>query len=125
MNKGSHSGFTLIEVLVALAILAFVLSSSLKIFSSNAQVVSVLEQKTMASFVAENILVRTFTSNDELTYANGTETQAGQDYEWERRVLFEEDGKSVQIRVTISSESSNDVYRLTGYKVIRWIKDSL
>ncbi|MFL2705814.1 MAG: type II secretion system minor pseudopilin GspI [Gammaproteobacteria bacterium] len=119
MNKGSHSGFTLIEVLVALAILAFVLSSSLKIFSSNAQVVSVLEQKTMASFVAENILVRTFTSNDELTYANGTETQAGQDYEWERRVLFEEDGKSAQIRVTISSESTNDVYRLTGYKVVR------
>ncbi|RZO97078.1 MAG: type II secretion system protein GspI [Gammaproteobacteria bacterium] len=119
LNKGSHSGFTLIEVLVALAILAFVLSSSLKIFSSNAQVVSVLEQKTMASFVAENILVRTFTSNDELTYANGTETQAGQDYEWERRVLFEEDGKSAQIRVTISSESTNDVYRLTGYKVVR------
>ena len=73
----------------------------------------------MASFVAENILVRTFTSNDELTYANGTETQAGQDYEWERRVLFEEDGKSAQIRVTISSESTNDVYRLTGYKVVR------
>ena len=94
MNKKNPAGFTLIEVLVALAILGFVLSASLKIFSSNAQVVSALEKKTLASFVAENVLVQTYTFKNELNYATGTEFQGGISYQWERKVLFEEDGKS-------------------------------
>ena len=67
LNKTKTKGFTLIEVLVALAILGFVLSASLKIFFSNSFVVATLEQKTLASFVAENILVQTFSFNNELT----------------------------------------------------------
>ena len=70
MNKKNPAGFTLIEVLVALAILGFVLSASLKIFSSNAQVVSALEKRTLASFVAENVLVQTYTFKNELMGAD-------------------------------------------------------
>ena len=88
MNKKNSAGFTLIEVLVALAILGFVLSASLKIFSSNAQVVSALEKKTLASFVAENVLVQTFSFEDELNYATGIEFQGGFEYQWERKVLL-------------------------------------
>ena len=57
MNKKNSAGFTLIEVLVALAILGFVLSASLKIFSSNAQVVSALEKRTLASGKEETIVI--------------------------------------------------------------------
>ena len=84
MNNNHSSGFTLIEVLVALAILRFALSAALKIFSSNALAVSLLEQRTMASFVAENILVQTFSFEDELNYATGIEFQGGFEYQWER-----------------------------------------
>ena len=119
MIKLNSTGFTLIEVLVALAILGFVLSSALKIFSSNALVVVTLEQKTMASFVAENILVQTFSFNDELNYATGTQSQGGFLYQWERNVLFEQDGKSAQINITISSNGIEDIYQLTSYKVLQ------
>ena len=119
MNKLNSTGFTLIEVLVALAILGFVLSSALKIFSSNALVVVTLEQKTMASFVAENILVQTFSFNDELNYATGTQSQGGFIYQWERKVLFEQDGKSAQINIGISSNGIEDIYQLTSYKVLQ------
>ena len=59
LNKSTFSGFTLIEVLVALGILAFVMSSALKIFSSNAIVVNKLEEIAMSRFVADNGLVST------------------------------------------------------------------
>ena len=118
MNKIRTKGFTLIEVLIALAILGFVLSASLKIFSSNSFIVATLEQKTLASFVAENILVQTFTFNDELVYANGTQLQGGLTFEWERNIIFEEDGKSAQINIVISSEQIKDIYQLSSYKVI-------
>jgi len=119
LNKLNSTGFTLIEVLVALAILGFVLSSALKIFSSNALVVATLEQKTMASFVAENILIQTFSFNDELNYATGTQSQGGSIYQWERNVLFEQDGKSAQINIEISSKGIEDIYQLTSYKVLQ------
>jgi len=119
LNKLNRTGFTLIEVLVALAILGFVLSSALKIFSSNALVVATLEQKTMASFVAENILVQTFSFNDELNNATGTQSQGGFFYQWERNVLFEEDGKSAQINIAVSSNDIEDIYQLTSYKVLQ------
>ena len=100
------------------AILGFVLSSALKIFSSNALVVATLEQKTMASFVAENILVQTFSFNNELVYAKGTQSQGGLIFEWERNIIFEEDGKSAQINIIISSDQIKDIYQLSSYKVI-------
>ena len=118
MNRLNSTGFTLIEVLVALAILGFVLSSALKIFSSNALVVATLEQKTMASFVAENILVQAFSFNDELNYAAGTQSQGGFLFQWERNVLFEQDGKSAQINIAVSSNEVEDIYQLTSYKVL-------
>ena len=116
-----NKGFTLIEVLVALAILGFVLSASLKIFSSNSFIVATLEQKTLASFVAENILVQTFSFNNELVYAKGTQSQGGLTFEWERNIIFEEDGKSAQINIIISSDQIKDIYQLSSYKVINWL----
>tara|TARA_Y100001970_G_scaffold60169_1_gene76644 strand:- start:4337 stop:4696 length:360 start_codon:yes stop_codon:yes gene_type:complete len=118
LNKAKTKGFTLIEVLVALAILGFVLSASLKIFFSNSFAVATLEQKTLASFVAENILVQTFSFNNELVYAKGTQSQGGLTFEWERNIIFDEDGKSAQINIVISSEKIKDVYQLSSYKAI-------
>ena len=118
LNKTKTKGFTLIEVLVALAILGFVLSASLKIFFSNSFVVATLEQKTLASFVAENILVQTFSFNNELVYAKGTQSQGGLNFQWERNIIFDEDGKSAQINIVISSEKIKNVYQLSSYKVL-------
>lgn len=118
LNKSTFSGFTLIEVLVALGILAFVMSSALKIFSSNAIVVHKLEEIAMSRFVADNVLVSTVFFSDELSFGRGTESQGGAEYFWERNVTFGEEGKSAQINITISNSSGKELYTLHGYKVI-------
>ena len=118
MTKKKIAGFTLIEVLLALGILALVMSVSLKIFSSNAINVSKLEQKAMSRFVADNILSTTV-YEDELSFERGSDLQGGMEYFWERKVTFIEDGKSVQIDITVSSQQGLELYKLQGYKVLR------
>ena len=107
------------EVLVALAILGFVFSASLKIFSSNAITVSALQQKIMAQFVAENALVLTFVAKDELNYGFGNEQQGGLEYQWERIITFTEDGKSAQINISVSTTNGKPLYQLTGFKTVK------
>ncbi|MDM8569905.1 type II secretion system minor pseudopilin GspI [Thiotrichales bacterium HSG1] len=51
-----HKGFTLLEVLVALAILAIAMSAIIKVMSENAKNASYLRDKTLAHWVAMNIL---------------------------------------------------------------------
>ena len=118
MIKKKIAAFTLIEVLLALGILALVMSVSLKIFSSNAINVSKLEQKAMSRFVADNILSTTV-YEEELSFERGSDLQAGMEYFWERKVTFIEDGKSVQIDITVSSQQGLELYKLQGYKVLR------
>ena len=119
MIKKKIAGFTLIEVLLALGILALVMSVSLKIFSSNAINVSKLEQKAMSRFVADNILTTTVSEDEELSFERGSDLQGGMEYFWERKVTFIEDGKSVQIDITVSSQQGLELYKLQGYKVLR------
>ena len=118
MNKKKLYGFTLIEVLLSLAILAFVMSAALKVFSSNSLVVSQLEKKTMARFVADNVLVSTLMFDEELSYGTGAEVQAGYEYNWERSVTFDNQG-NVQINISISDQEGNSIYKLYGFKVVQ------
>ena len=54
--RQTFSGFTLIEVLVALAILAIALSAALRATNISTDTAITLRQKTLASFVANNLL---------------------------------------------------------------------
>ena len=117
LTNKSTKGFTLLEALIALGILAFVMSAAIKIFTSNAITVSKLEEKAMARFVADNILVSTFFSENELYYASGTRLQAGKEYSWERTITYGEDGRSTQINISVSDLSGNTIYNLYGFKV--------
>lgn len=51
-----YKGFTLLEVLVALAILAIALSAIIKVTAENAENASYLRDKTLAHWVAMNVL---------------------------------------------------------------------
>lgn len=58
LDKKTHAkGFTLIEVLIALVILAISLMAISKTVNSHIQGANYLEDKTIASWVAENTLV--------------------------------------------------------------------
>jgi general secretion pathway protein I len=63
--KNNHKGFTLLEVLVALAVFAVAAISLMKVSESQLRLSQTLEEKTFAHWVALNML---------------TEMQAGQDW---------------------------------------------
>ena len=117
MNDQNENGFTLLEVLISLGILAFVMSSALKLFSSNAMSVQKFEEKTMANFVAQNILVKSFLEDD-LVYKEGFSLQGNRKYQWKRAINILDDGKSAQIEVKVIDEENNTVYELLGFKVL-------
>lgn len=115
----NQRGFSLIEVIVAISILALSFSAALNIFSSNAQSVSYFENKIFARFIADNIMVSSINSDEELRFSSGVSSQAGVDYSWERSVNFLDKGQSVQIKITVFDSDGNELDSLDGYKVLR------
>jgi len=87
MSNISHykqaKGFTLLEVLIALAILAIVMVSAIKITADNINNLWYLENKTLASMVASNhaVQLRLATVNPETL--DGWDEMAGRRWYWQ------------------------------------------
>ena len=56
MRRGRHAGFTLIEILVALAIVAVALAAGMRAIAQSTDGASALKQRTLALWVAQNRL---------------------------------------------------------------------
>lgn len=117
MSNNKENGFTLLEVLISLGILAFVLSSSLKLFSTNSFSVKKLEEKTMANFVAQNILVKSFLEEN-LVYEEGFSIQGNRKFQWQRDINILDEGESAEILVKVMNEENNIVYELSGIRFL-------
>ena len=117
MSNNKENGFTLLEVLISLGILAFVLSSSLKIISTNSFSVQKLEEKTMANFVAQNILVKSFLEEN-LVYEEGFSIQGNRKFQWQRDINILDEGESAEILVKVMNEENNIVYELSGIRFL-------
>lgn len=86
MTRHAHltRGFTLLECLVALAILAVALSSALRAVGSTAQSTHMLRDHTLASWVAQNRLaeLRATSAFPPIGRNEGQAAQAGQRFTW-------------------------------------------
>lgn len=101
-------GFTLIEVLVALAIVAIGMAAVLETLSSSANTIVYLQDKTFAGWVALNRLEATRlsgtvpqagTSSDTLSYA-------GQSWAWQQKVTTTQIPGMVEIEVDVKPADS-------------------
>jgi general secretion pathway protein I len=76
-------GFTLLEVMVALVVIAVALAAVMKSASSHARNAAFLETKTYAHWVAMNRLARLRMGGfGSLQDSDGTETMAGHEWYW-------------------------------------------
>lgn len=94
MNAGTRCarGFTLIEVLVALAIVVIGMAAVMGAITSSAKTVSYLRDKTFAQWVAENQIV-TIRVSGQLVQAgntNGDQVYAGSKWHWRQEVAATE-----------------------------------
>lgn len=78
-------GFTLLEVLIALAILAIVLVSAIKITADNIQNLWYLENKTLAAVIANNHAVEMRLAKEKPETQDGWDDMAGRHWYWQVR----------------------------------------
>ncbi len=76
-------GFTLLEVLIALAILAIVMVSAIKITADNINNLWYLENKTLAALVASNHAVQLRLAKDKPESLAGWDEMAGRRWYWQ------------------------------------------
>jgi general secretion pathway protein I len=112
-------GFTLIEVLVALAIVAVALSAGMRALAQGADGASSLKARTLALWVAENRLARAQLdlSAQGATAASGAETQAGMALAWRQTIGTTPNPAFRRIEIVVTEPGRPDyaLARLVGY----------
>lgn len=85
----SAAGFTLVEALVALAIISIALISALHVAAQSTANVGELRARLLAGWVAENMLAEHRARGDWLPLGihRGRERQGGLEFEWRREVV--------------------------------------
>ncbi len=112
-------GFTLIEVMIALTIIAISLSALLSASGAQANNVTYLKQKTLAHWVAVNELTQIQISHDfpDVGDKKGHTPMANNDWYWIRTTKKTEDKSTRQVTLTVYADKDykKNLTVLTGY----------
>jgi general secretion pathway protein I len=102
---GFDRGFTLLEVMVALAVLAIGLGAVITAAGQSAGNIRYLRDRTVAGWVAENKLNELLLAQawPELSNIRGTAAMAGREWRWETRVSNTPDPDIRRLEVVVSA----------------------
>jgi general secretion pathway protein I len=116
-----NRGFTLVEVLVALAIVAIALMAALRAAGQATAAAGELRARLLAGWVAENRLAEHRARGDwlPLGIARGAQNQGGVAFAWREEVIATPNDSFRRVDVFVSSpaEESRPLARLTGFVV--------
>jgi general secretion pathway protein I len=114
-------GFTLVEVLVALAIIAIALMAALRAAGQGTANVGELRSRLLAGWVAENLLAEHRARRDWLPLGmqRGTQSQGGLDFAWREEVIATPNPsfRRVEVRIFTGAEEAHALAHLTGFVV--------
>ncbi len=110
-------GFTLLEVLVALAIVAFALSAIIRITGLNASNALYLENKTFAHWVAMNVMNELRLQSKLPDKKQGKVEMARRDWFWEIKIMDTVDKslKRIEITVKLNPNTEEHLINLIGF----------
>ena len=114
----THSkGFTLVEVLVALAIVSIALMAALRAAGQGTNAAGELRSRVLAGWVAEH---RARGDWLPLGIARGTQAQGGTEFAWREEVIATPNlaFRRVDVFVSAPAEESRPLARLTGFVVL-------
>lgn len=112
MNRFNNmqKGFTLIEVLVALAVLAIGLTTLVKVTSQNTIQTAYLKDKTLAQWVAVNKVneIKLLPEWPNTGTSKGTEEMANQEWQWMMKVSTTPDKDIRRLDVDVKKNFTDD-----------------
>ena len=118
---GRRTGFTLIEVLVALAIVSIALLSALRAAGQGTNNLGELRSRLLAGWVAENLLAEHRARRDWLSLGivRGAARQGGLDFAWREEVIATPNPsfRRIDVRVFATAEESHSLAHLAGFVV--------
>lgn len=117
MNR--RAGFTLVEILVALAIVAIALAAGMRALAQATETASALKARTLALWVAQNRLAAAQIAAPwpALGNYNGDATQAGARFVWQASVTTTPNPAFRKVEVMVAQPEAPDyaLARLTGF----------
>ena len=110
-------GFTLVEVLVALAIVAVALTAGMRAVAQSADGATTLKERTLALWVAQNRLARAELAAPARGVTEGGETQAAVRFAWRQTVSNTANPAFRKVEIVVARPDAPDyaLARLTGY----------
>lgn len=113
-----HPGFTLIEVLVALAVIAVALTAVMHNFGQSVDTAGALRERTIALWVAQNRLAMHYTVRDWPTpdVSEGTADMAGREWRWREQVAATPDADVRRVEIEVRAAAGREAAaRLVGF----------
>jgi len=121
LRCGRRTGFTLIEVLVALAIVSIALLAALRAAGQGTANVGDLRARLLAGWVAENILAEHRARGDWLALGiqRGKQLEGGIEFAWREEVIATPNTafRRIDVFVFAAPEESRALAHLTGFTV--------
>ena len=119
--EAKRKGFTLVEVLVALAIISIALLAALRVAGGGTNSVRELRSRLLGSWVAENILAEQRARGDWPTTGilTGQQRQGNIDFLWRQEIISTPNTafRRVDTRVYVLPDETRAVAKLTGFLV--------
>jgi general secretion pathway protein I len=110
VRRRHAAGFTLLEVLIALAVLALAMGAAIKAVSDYTNNQAYLRDRTMAMWVARNVLVQFQVENEwpEVGERKGTEDMGSREWRWLAVISQTEEAELRRLDVKVFSLESED-----------------
>jgi general secretion pathway protein I len=115
---GREAGFTLIEMLVALAVFSLAALALLRLETATVSSTALVAEQALAQTVARNVAVDTLSQPLAPPFgeARGTEVNGGRTWQWVRRTGRSPEPRIQQIEVLVLSDTGREAARLTLFR---------
>lgn len=118
MTRQDQTGFTLIEMLIALAIFSLAALALLRVEGNTLVNTARLSDQAMAQIVARNIAVETLT--DPLAPAFGTQSgkvgNGGRSWQWSRTTARSPESRIQQIEISVRSDRGPEAAKMIIFR---------
>jgi len=118
----AERGFTILEMLVALAVLSLGAMALLNLAGENTRTAALLQSRLFAGIVADNRAVEALTSAvaPGIGTESGFETSGGTSWHWSRAVTQSGDANVLRIAVTVTpSQGGRPAAQAVLFRVLR------